>query len=154
MTLTSERTSPTTVVFRRRFRTAPARIWEAHFSEDLLPRWLTGPDGWTMPNCKVDARDGGSFRYDFSHPEQGEFAIFGTYETLEPPHRSVHVEQMDLPDGKTPPARYETRFDPDGDGTLMTMTMTTESAEDLEQALATGMVEGMTEVYTRLDSFA
>lgn len=152
MSLTSERISPTKVVFRRRFNAPPDRIWEAHFSEHLVPLWMTGPDGWSMPSCTIDATEGGAFRFEYAHPKKGQFVIFGTYETLEPPHRSVHVEQMDLPAMLTPPTRVETLFQPDAGETLMIMTLEGETEHALDALLQSGMEAGMEITYARLDN--
>jgi hypothetical protein len=45
----------------------------------------------------------------------------------------------------------ETRFDPDGAGTLMTLRMTLPSAEVRAAMLSTGMEHGMEASYTRLE---
>ena len=55
--------------------------------------------------------------------QSGGFYLTGEYLELEPYSRIVHVERMHLPD-PTPDNHVETRFDPDGAGTLMTMRMT------------------------------
>ena len=69
---------------------------------------------------------------------------------LEPFSRIVHVERMHLPD-TTPDNHVETRFDPDGTGTLMTMRMTLPDAETRKGMLATGMEHGMETSYVRLE---
>jgi hypothetical protein len=45
----------------------------------------------------------------------------------------------------------ETRFDPDGAGTLMTMRMTLPDAQTRAAMLATGMEQGMEASYVRLE---
>jgi hypothetical protein len=45
----------------------------------------------------------------------------------------------------------ETRFEPDGAGTLMTMRMTPPDAETRAAMLATGMEHGMEASYARLE---
>ena len=70
---------------------------------------------------------------------------------LEPNRRIVHVERMHLPD-PTPDNHVETRFEPDGSGTLLTMRMTLPDAETRSQMLATGMEHGMEASYARLDA--
>jgi uncharacterized protein YndB with AHSA1/START domain len=69
---------------------------------------------------------------------------------LEPHSRIVHVERMHFPN-PTPDNHVETRFEPDGDGTLMTMRMTLPDAETRSQMLASGMEHGMEASYVRLD---
>jgi hypothetical protein len=46
----------------------------------------------------------------------------------------------------------ETRFTPDGTGTLMTMRMTLPDANTREAMLATGMEHGMEASYVRLET--
>ena len=60
------------------------------------------------------------------------------------------MERMHLPD-PTPDNHVESRFDPDGDGTLMTIRMTLPDAETRKSMLATGMEHGMEASYTRLE---
>jgi hypothetical protein len=65
--------------------------------------------------------------------------------------RIVHVERMHLPD-PTPENHVDTRFEPDGRGTLMTMRMTLPDAESRAKMLATGMEHGMEASYARLET--
>jgi uncharacterized protein YndB with AHSA1/START domain len=78
------------------------------------------------------------------------FYITGEYLELEPYSRIVHVERMYLPD-PTPDNHVETRFDPDGTGTLMTMRMTLPDPQTRAAMLATGMEHGMEASYARLE---
>jgi hypothetical protein len=63
----------------------------------------------------------------------------------------VHVERMHLPD-PTPDNHVETRFAPDGTGTLLTMRMTLPDAQTREAMLASGMEHGMEASYARLET--
>jgi hypothetical protein len=58
---------------------------------------------------------------------------------------------MHLPD-PTPDNHVETRFDADGEGTLMTIRMTLPDAPTRAAMLATGMERGMEASYVRLDA--
>jgi hypothetical protein len=57
---------------------------------------------------------------------------------------------MHLPD-PTPDNRVETRFDPDGKGTLMTMRVTLPNDQARAAMLASGMEHGMEASYVRLE---
>jgi hypothetical protein len=57
---------------------------------------------------------------------------------------------MHLP-ATTPDNQVETRFEVDGDGTLMTMRMSLPDAETRSSMLATGMARGMEASYVRLE---
>ena len=156
MSLTVERTSPTTLTITRRFKAPPARVFAAHIEPALIQRWCTGFDGWRMPVCINDARPGGELRWEWANDEGAGFHATGTYESVEPPQgdrpgRIRHVERMHLPD-PTPDNHIETTFAPDGDGTLLTLVMRMDSPEAMEAMIATGMTDGMETTYARIDT--
>jgi uncharacterized protein YndB with AHSA1/START domain len=139
------------VIVRRRFAASPEAVYRAHTETELIQKWLLGPDGWTMPVCINDPRPGGKFRYEWTDGKGGDFYLTGEFVELVPFSRIVHIERMHLPD-PTPDNHVETRFEPDGSGTLMTMRMTLPDAETRVAMLATGMEEGMEASYARLDT--
>ncbi|MBP1807127.1 SRPBCC domain-containing protein [Rubellimicrobium aerolatum] len=156
MSLTVERTSPTTLTITRRFKAPPERVFAAHVEPELIQRWCYGFEGWRMPVCINDARPGGDLRWEWANDEGAGFHVTGTYEVVEPPRdgqpgRIVHVERMHLPD-PTPDNHIETTFAPDGDGTLLTVVMRVDSPEAMEAMIATGMTDGMEVTYARIDS--
>lgn len=148
LTLTTE--GDRYVVVTRRFAAPPEAVYRAHTDPELIQKWMLGPEGWTMPVCTSDARPGGKIRYEWTDGKGGGFYLTGEYVELEPPRRIVHLERMHLPD-PTPDNRVETRFDPDGDGTRMTMRMTLPDAETRAAMLASGMEHGMEASYVRLE---
>jgi uncharacterized protein YndB with AHSA1/START domain len=149
--LTLETEGDRFVVVRRRFAAPPADVFRAHVEPELLKQWLLGPPGWTMPVCINEARSGGRIRYEWSDGKAGGFYLTGEFIELDPPHRTLHVERMHLPD-PTPDNRVETSFVADGDGTLMTMRMTLPDAATRQAMLATGMEHGMEASYQRLEA--
>lgn len=148
--LTLKTEGDTHVVVTRRFAASPEKVYRAHTEPELLRKWLLGPEGWTMPVCINDARPGGKIRYEWSDGKGGGFHLTGEFIALEPYSRIVHVERMHLPD-TTPDNHVETRFAPDGQGTLMTMRMTLPDAATREAMLATGMEDGMEASYRRME---
>ncbi len=139
------------VVVTRRFAAPPELVYRAHTDTELIKQWMLGPDGWTMPVCINDAKPGGTIRFEWTDGQGGGFYLTGEYIALEPFSRIVHVERMHLPD-PTPDNHIETRFDPDGTGTLMTMRMTLPNAETRAAMLSTGMEHGMEASYARLET--
>ena len=139
------------VVVTRHFAATPEAVYRAHTGPALVQRWMLGPDGWTMPVCVSEARPGGKIRYEWTNGKGGGFHLTGEYLELEPYSRIVHVERMFLPD-PTPDTHAETRFEPDGNGTLMTIRMTLPDAATRAQMLATGMEHGMEASYVRLEN--
>jgi uncharacterized protein YndB with AHSA1/START domain len=138
------------VVVTRRFAAPPEAVYRAHTEPALIQKWLLGPNGWTMPVCISEARPGGKIRYEWANGKGGGFYLTGEYLELTPYSRIVHVERMHLPDA-TPDNRVETRFDPDGAGTLMTLRMTLPDGKTRAAMLATGMEHGMEASYARLE---
>lgn len=138
------------VVVTRRFDAPPELVYRAHTEPALIQQWMLGPEGWTMPVCINEARPGGRIRFEWSDGKGGGFYLTGEVLEVEPYRRLVHVERMHLPD-PTPDNHVETRLEPDGTGTLMTMRMTLPNAEVRQQMLATGMEHGMEASYVRLE---
>lgn len=139
------------VVVTRRFAAPPEMLYRAHTESELVRKWCLGPEGWTMPVCIYEARPGGKIRCEWTDGKDGGFHLSGEFVELVPFSRIVHVERMHLPD-PTPDNHVETRFDPDGTGTLMTMRMTLPDAESRAAMLATGMEHGMEASYDRLET--
>jgi uncharacterized protein YndB with AHSA1/START domain len=138
------------VVVKRRFAAPPEAVYRAHTEPALIQKWMLGPDGWTMPVCICESRPNGKIRYEWTNGSGGGFHLTGEFLELEPFRRIVHVERMHLP-APTPDNRVETRFDPDGTGTMMTMRMTLPDAQTRSRMLASGMEHGMEASYVRLE---
>jgi uncharacterized protein YndB with AHSA1/START domain len=149
--LTLRTDGDTHIVVTRHFAAPPEAVYRAHTDPKLIQKWLLGPEGWAMPVCINEARPGGKIRYQWTHPQKGSFQVTGELVELTPYSRIVHVERMHLPD-PTPDNRVETRFEPDGAGTLMTMRMTLPDSETRAAMLATGMEGGMETSYARLET--
>lgn len=138
------------VVVTRRFAAPPMVVYRAHVDPVVIQKWMLGPEGWSMPVCICEARPNGRIRYEWSNGQGRGFYLTGQFLELEPPRRIVHVERMHLPD-TTPDNHIETLFEPDGEGTLMTMRMTLPDLETRTRILATGIETGMEASYLRLE---
>jgi uncharacterized protein YndB with AHSA1/START domain len=138
------------VVVTRRLAAPPEAVYRAHTDPKLIQKWMLGPEGWSMPVCICDARPAGKIRYEWSDGKGRGFHLTGEFIELEPFRRIVHVERMHLPE-TTPDNHIETRFEPDGAGTLMTMRMTLPDAETRARMLSSGMEQGMETSYARLE---
>ena len=138
------------IVVTRRFAAPPDAVYRAHTDPTLLQKWLLGPEGWTMPVCICDPRPGGRMRFEWAHARHGKFHLTGEYLELQPPNKIVHVERMHLPD-PTPDNHVETRFEADGEGTLITIRMSLPDPQTRAQMLATNMEQGMEASYARLE---
>jgi uncharacterized protein YndB with AHSA1/START domain len=138
------------VVVTRKFASSPEGVYRAHTEAKLVQQWMLGPDGWTMPVCISETKPGGKIRFEWADSKGNGFYLTGEYVELHPYSKIVHIERMHLPD-PTPDNHVETRFDADGNGTLMTMRMTLPDEKTRAAMLATGMENGMEASYLRLE---
>lgn len=104
-----------------------------------------------MPVCINEARPNGKIRYEWSNGKGISFYLTGEYIELEPYSRIVHIERMHMPN-PCADNHVETRFEPDGAGTLMTMRMTLPDEGTRKKMLSSGMERGMEASYARLES--
>jgi uncharacterized protein YndB with AHSA1/START domain len=149
--LTLKTEGDTHVVVTRHFAAPPEAVYRAHTEPKLIQKWLLGPDGWTMPVCINEAKPGGKIRYEWSNGKGGGFYLTGEYLQLVPFSKLVHVERMHMPNA-TPDSHVETRFEADGEGTLMTLRMTLPDAQTRAAMISSGMEYGMEASYVRLET--
>ncbi|MGE0045897.1 MAG: SRPBCC family protein, partial [Hyphomonadaceae bacterium] len=87
--------SDTEIVVTRSFAAPRQFVFDCHTRADLIPRWMGGPDGWTMSECSADARPGGRYRYVWRHEDGRSMGAGGTYHDIVSPERIVHDEMFD-----------------------------------------------------------
>lgn len=133
----------TDIRLRRDFSHPPAKIWRALTEPALLQQWLASRDA--MIRCEIDLRPGGSFRYEWA-----EFFFCGPILEVDAPHHMTHIEYFN--GDKALEQKVITDLAPRGTGTRMTMVMRYAHAEARAQAIATGLADGMDEVYARLEA--
>lgn len=130
----------TDVVIRRSFSHRPARVWRALTEPALIRQWLS-PD---LIHCRMDARPGGSFRYDWP-----EFFFSGPVLDARAPEHMVHVEHFngDTAQGPT----VTTTLAAEGRGTRMTVLMRYQDAAARATAIERGFTDGIDQVYARIE---
>jgi len=125
-------------------------VWRAHQETELLQRWLLGPDGWTMPVCRVATEPGDSYRYEWEKEDgTSRFGFEGELLESDPPYHAVTTERMIGMEG--PGTVNELTLTPVEGGTLLTFLITYPSAEVRDLVLGTGMTDGMESSYRRLE---
>src|SRR5262249_29831923 len=86
----------TDVVVKRSFKAPRALVWRAYTEPALLPRWMGGYPGWTMPVCEMDVRVGGKYQWRWHNDESGqEFGFYGEFQEVDAPARLAHTEYFD-----------------------------------------------------------
>lgn len=130
---------------------APRRlVFDAHTKPELVKRWLLGPDGWSMPVCKIDLRMGGKYRYVWRRDKDGmQMGIGGVYREIMAPERLVQTERFD--EAWYPGEAVDTLvLTEQGDKTTLTQTMLYESSGARDAVLKSGMERGVAASYDRL----
>lgn len=136
------------VVLTRRIHAPRMRVFEAHTDPEHLPRWLVGPEEWTMPVCEVDLRPGGAYRFVLRGPDGAEMELRGVYRDVSPPERLVSDEAWV---GDWPTTRNTLTFSEGDSGTTtLTLSVVYPSKEDRDAALRTGMTDGAASSFDRL----
>lgn len=147
VTLSGERE----LVITREFDAPRQLVFDAWTRPEILPRWMLGPAGWSMPVCEIDLRPGGSWHFVWRRKDgesETEMEMRGVYREVVPPERLVSTESWgaDWPEVLNTLVLAER-----GGRTMMTMTLLYPSREAREAALKTGMAKGLELSYKRLD---
>jgi uncharacterized protein YndB with AHSA1/START domain len=146
----SQLLSDTQVRFSRVVRGTVQQVWQAHHEPALLQRWLLGPDGWTMPVCKVANAVGDTYRYEWESADGSQrFGFEGDLLESASPYRQVTSERMMDTDG--PSTRNEMTLSSVEGGTLLSIVTTYPNKELRDMILGTGMTSGMEASYARLE---
>jgi uncharacterized protein YndB with AHSA1/START domain len=143
-------TTPTDreIVITRTFDAPRELVFAAFTQPEHLPNWM-GPAAYKMVTCEMDVRPGGTYRWAWSGADGSIMGMGGTYEEVSPPERIVTVEAFDGIPGET---RNTLVFTEEDGRTTATLTVLYPSPEARDGALASGMTDGMTEGYERLDA--
>lgn len=131
-------------------------VFRAYTEPALMQRWLVGYPGWTMPVCEMDLREGGAFRWRWRADEDGkEFGFHGEFLEIRAPELLRHTEAFDPEDTGwnmgDEPAIVSLRFDESDGRTTVTTVIDYGSKASRDEALATGMTDGMEASYQKLD---
>lgn len=86
------------LVIERVFDAPRELVWRAWTEPEMFARWY-GPNGFTVPVCKIDFRVGGTFLTCMSGPENFEYWTTGVYREIVPIERIVATESPADPEG-------------------------------------------------------
>jgi uncharacterized protein YndB with AHSA1/START domain len=145
-------TTPTDreLVATRVFDAPRKKLWDAHTNPRHVSQWMLGPDGHTMPVSDMDLRPGGKWHYQWREPNGSTMDMDGEYQEVKAPERLVATERW----GKDWPETINDTVLTEKDGrTTVTVKVLYPSREAREKARQTGMEEGWSQSYDRLDDY-
>jgi uncharacterized protein YndB with AHSA1/START domain len=135
------------IVMTRVFEAPRRLVFDAWTKAEHVVHWF-GRRGWTLPECEIDLRPGGTYRYVMRAAGQKDVGMRGVYREIVRPERLVVVEGFDdFPDHE---AFITASFiEQDGRTTVTSrIVYATEAARDA--VVAMGMPEGAGETLDRL----
>jgi uncharacterized protein YndB with AHSA1/START domain len=136
------------VIMKRVFDAPRHLVFEAWTNPKYVPHWLLGPEGWTMPVCEIDLRPGGKWRYVWRKSDGAEMEMSGLYREIVPHERIVSTEKW----GPEWPETINTVVLAESGGkTTATLTVKYESRAARDAAMKTGMKDGATQSFARLE---
>jgi uncharacterized protein YndB with AHSA1/START domain len=130
---------------------APRRlVFQAWTNPEHVPHWMLRPKGWTMPVCEIDLRPGGAWHFVWRHSDGTDMEMRGVYREITPPERLVSTESW----GGKWPETLNTLILSEKDGkTTLAQTVLYPSKEARDEALKTGMKEGVNQSFDRLAEY-
>ncbi|MFT4284530.1 MAG: SRPBCC family protein [Protaetiibacter sp.] len=131
------------------------RLWGAFADPRQLERFW-GPPGYPATFDRYELRPGGIVHYWMTSPEGERYHGRWDVEEVEEPHRFVVRDSFADADGEIDPAmpsgRMAVAFESTPTGSRFTVVSESPSAEALEQVIAMGQIEGMTQAFGQLDT--
>ena len=158
MTVTAVRKDPQTLTMtlEAAFDASPERVWQLWADPRQLERWW-GPPSYPATVTRHDLRPGGRVEYHMTGPQGNRHR--GYWEVLEAdaPHRLVFRDGFANADGTPnndlPISTGRVRIEEvAGGSTRMSIEIVFPSTEAMEQILAMGTAEGLTQAVGQIDA--
>lgn len=157
MPVTSVTTDPEalTMTLVADFPVAVERLWGAFADPRRLERFW-GPPGYPATFATYDLRPGGFAHYWMTSPEGQRYHGRWDFEQVESPNLIVALDSFADAQGEidpsTPTGRMTLTFESTATGSRITVASASPTIEALEQVIAMGQVEGMTQAFGQLDT--
>jgi len=143
---TVEHRSEREAAVKRTFNGPAHLVYQAWTKPELLKQWWVPKSlGMELLSCEVDARVGGSYRFEFRHGE-GTMAFFGKYLEVIPNARLVWTNEESA-DGPVTTVTFEEK----GGKTLLVMSELYPSKEAFDAAMG-GAAAAMPESFEQLEA--
>jgi uncharacterized protein YndB with AHSA1/START domain len=159
MTVTSVRKDPDslTLTLDAEFDASPERVWQLWADPRQLERWW-GPPSYPATFTSLDLRSGGRAEYYMTGPEGDTPGGYWEILDADPPRRLEMKDGFANADGSSNddmpgPAAMNVTIEPIGDGrTRMSIESIFPDTAAMEQLLAMGMEQGLTEAVGQIDA--
>lgn len=151
-----------TLTIERTFNAPQEKVWRAYADKEWFEKWW-GPEGWETTVKEFNFTPGGRVHFVMKcvDKNQGEFFgqeawAFMEFESIDKPHKFVAKDYFSNPEGTIaegmPQQTFEVELIAEGDKTRLVSRSFTETADQLEEMLKMGMVEGFSSQLNRLEA--
>jgi uncharacterized protein YndB with AHSA1/START domain len=137
------------VVIERDFDAPKDKVFTAMTRPELVAKWWVGP-GYKVRVDKLEARDGGAWKFVQTDEKGQEWSFHGSYHTVSPDMIIQTFEFDGLPEPGHVALEKMTLTEKDG-RTRMRVNATYMTQEDRDGMMASGMEGGMQNTYDQLD---
>jgi uncharacterized protein YndB with AHSA1/START domain len=158
MTVTAVRKDPDalTMTLDAEFDATPERVWQLWADPRQLERWW-GPPTYPATFTKHDLSPGSRIEYHMTGPEGDQPRGFWDVLEVEPPHRLLvrdgFANDDGTPNSEMPTGLQEVTIEEIDDGrTRMSINSVFPSTEAMEQLIAMGQEEGLTQAVGQIDA--
>lgn len=136
---------------------APADlVWAAWTEADILDQWWA-PGPYKNETKSMDFREGGRWLYSMLGPKGDRHWCLFDYESIIPGQQYVGVDafcdENGVANNGKPRVKWNNRFTPDEDRTVVNVEMDFDSLKDLEDIITMGFREGFTMGMENLDRY-
>lgn len=154
MTVISVRKDPQTLsmTLEAEFEASPERVWQLWADPRQLERWW-GPPTYPATFTKHDLAPGSRVEYFMMGPEGDQYPGYWEVVEANAPHQLVFRESSCTPNIDFPMITAHVRIEPVGNGrTRMSFHSAFPSMEAMEQFLAMGTEEGLSQALGQIDA--
>ncbi|MEL6309380.1 MAG: SRPBCC domain-containing protein, partial [Chloroflexota bacterium] len=138
----------------RTFSASQAIMWDMWTKPEHLAHWW-GLEGWTLPVCEMDFREGGSCFYCMKGPDMESCGKW-MYQEIVPKSKIVHTDAFANADrtiNEDYPASEITLTFNEKDGKTTVVSVSKYASKELrDQILEMGVEAGISQTYDRLET--
>lgn len=153
--LTTERTENIMIV-RRTFDAPRELVFDVHTDCNHLKKWYGG-EQWPLVKCEMNFMIGGIWKYCFSDPDGGEMCAKAEYRVIKRPEKITYFEHFLDDNGDMnsnfPAGLITYDFIDKNGNTEIINRWEYPSEKDMDWMVENGAVEGLTEIWHRLEKY-
>lgn len=151
-----------TLIIEREFNAPRDKVWQAYADKEMFEKWW-GPEGWETTAKEFNFTPGGRVHYDMKcvDEHQGEWFNQSSWgvmviDSVDAPNSFTYTDYFSDADGtlnqEMPALKVTNEFVEAGGKTKLISRSLADDADQIEQLIKMGMVEGFTSQLLKLDT--